>query len=327
MLRSFLMFNFTRFVIIVTLIASITSCSSLGMKNIPVDDLKTKYANDASIFILINDTIIHIRDEGKKDGPVLLLIHGVCASLHTWDEWVSLLKSHFRIIRFDIPGFGLSGQIPSKNYTPEYSVDLLNKAIEQMGIKKLSIAGNSLGGFIAWKFAIAHPDKVEKLILIDSVGYPQEMPWLLKFSTNVFVRPFARIAMPRYFINKAVHEVYGDQSKVTDATVDRYFELSQKEGNRSAWIDVFMVMKDYSQKNDLSKGLTDIKCPIMVMWGTKDIWIPYTTEFPKWQKDLPQAVFKIYEGAGHIPMEEIPEQTAKDAFEFLTGKKFVTAIN
>ncbi|HXK65971.1 MAG: alpha/beta hydrolase [Spirochaetes bacterium] len=319
------MFSVIRGMLFFTLIALTTGCSSLGMRNIPLDELKPKYANDASRFILINDTIIHIRDEGKKDGPVLLLIHGVCASLHTWDGWVEILKDHFRIIRFDIPGFGLSGQIPSNNYTPEYSVDLLNKAIEHMGIKKLSIAGNSLGGFIAWKFAITHPDKVEKLILIDSVGYPQEMPWLLKFSTNIFVRPFARIGMPRYFINKAVHEVYGDQSKVTDAIVDRYFELSQKEGNRSAWIDVFMVMKDYSKRKDLSKGLTDIQCPIMVMWGTKDIWIPYTTEFPKWQKDLPHAVFKVYEGVGHIPMEEIPEQTAKDAFEFLTGKKLFTA--
>lgn len=311
--------------IVFFLISVMVGCSSLGMRNIPVDQLKPKYANEASQFILIDGTLIHIRDEGKKDGPTLLLIHGVCSSLHTWDGWVSILKDYFRIIRFDIPGFGLSGQIPSKNYTPEYSVELLNKAIEQMGIKKLSIAGNSLGGFIAWKFAVAYPDKVEKLILIDSVGYPQEMPWLLKFSTNIFIRPFARIGMPRYFIKKAVHEVYGDQNKVTDAVVDRYFELSQKEGNRSAWIDVFLVMKDYSKREDLSKGLTNIRCPIMIMWGTKDIWIPYTTEFPKWQKDLPHAVFKVYEGAGHIPMEEIPEQTAHDAYEFLTGKKLIKA--
>ncbi len=302
-------------------ILAMIGCASLGMRNIPIEDLKPKYANENSMFFVIDQTSIHIRDEGKKDAPVLLLIHGVCSSLHTWDGWVSVLKDHFRIIRFDIPGFGLSGQIPSKNYTPEYSVELLNKAIEQLGIKKLSIAGNSLGGFIGWKFAVTHPDKVEKLILIDSVGFPQEMPWLLKFSTNIFVRPFARIAMPRYFINKAVHEVYGNQSKVTDEVVDRYFELSQKKGNRSAWIDVFMIMKDYSKREDLAKGLTDIKCPIMVMWGTKDIWIPYTTIFPKWQENLPHAIFKVYDGVGHIPMEEIPEQTAKDAYEFLTGKK------
>ncbi|MGB4267539.1 MAG: alpha/beta hydrolase [Spirochaetota bacterium] len=312
--------------LILIIVLLFSGCTSLGMRSIPTDTLKPKYANQNSYFINIDGTTIHIRDEGKKDAPVLLLIHGVCASLHTWDGWVTLLKDHFRIIRFDIPGFGLSSPIPSKNYTPEYSVELLNKSLQQLGIKKLSIAGNSLGGFIAWKFALTYPDKIEKLILIDSVGYPQEMPWLLKFSTNIFVRPFARIGMPRYFINKAVHEVYGDQSKVTDDIVDRYFELSQKEGNRSAWIDVFMVMKDYSKRKDLSKGITDLKCPIMVMWGTKDIWIPYTTEFPKWQKDLPHAVFKVYEGAGHIPMEEIPEQTAKDAFEFLTGKKFYTAM-
>ncbi len=314
------MFPNIRGMIYVMLFVFTVSCSSLGMKNISVDDLKPKYANDNSRFILIDQTIIHIRDEGKKDKPVLLLIHGVCSSLHTWDGWVSLLKDHFRIIRFDIPGFGLSGQIPSKNYTPEYSVELLYKATELLGIQKFSIAGNSLGGFIAWKFAVAHPDKVEKLILIDSVGYPQDMPWLLKFSTNIFIRPFARIAMPRYFIKKAVYEVYGNQSKVTDTVINRYFELSQKEGNKSAWIDVFMVMKEYSKREDLSKGLTDIQCPIMVMWGTKDVWIPYSTEFPKWKKDLPHAIFKVYDGVGHIPMEEIPEQTARDAFEFLTGK-------
>ncbi len=318
--------NKNKILLCIIIVLLLSGCTSLGMRSIPVDTLKAKYTNEYSHFIDIDGTIIHIRDEGKKNGPVLLLIHGVCSSLHTWDGWVAILKDHFRIIRFDIPGFGLSGQIPSKNYTPEYSVHLLNKSIEHMGIKKLSIAGNSLGGFIAWKFAVKHPDKVEKLILIDSVGYPQEMPWLLKFSTNIFVRPFARVGMPRYFINKAVHEVYGDQSKVTDDTVDRYFELSQKEGNRSAWIDVFLVMKDYSRRKDLSKGITDLQCPIMVMWGTKDIWIPYTTEFPKWQKDLPHALFKVYEGAGHIPMEEIPEQTAKDAYEFLTGKKFFTAM-
>lgn len=319
------MFYCKRTVLLFTLISFMVSCSTLGMKNIPVDILKPKYANDASRFILVDETTIHLRDEGKRSGPVLLLIHGVCSSLHTWDGWVDLLKDHFRIIRFDIPGFGLSGQIPSKNYTPEYSVELLDKALVTLGISKLSIAGNSLGGFIAWKYAVTHPDKVEKLILIDSVGFPQKLPWLLKFSTNFFIRPFARIGMPRYFINKAVHEVYGDKSKVTDAIVDRYFELSQKKGNRSAWIDVFMVMKEYSKKQDLSKGLPDIKCPIMVMWGTRDIWIPYDTEFPKWEKTLSHAIFKVYDGVGHIPMEEIPEQTAKDAFEFLTGKKFSVA--
>lgn len=301
----------------------LTGCSSLGMKNIPIEQLKPKYANQHSHFVTVDGVSIHLRDEGKKDAPVLLLIHGVCSSLHTWDDWVNLLKDHFRIIRFDIPGFGLSSKIPSKNYTPEYSVELLNKSLVQLGITKLSIAGNSLGGFIAWKYAVTYPDKVQKLILIDSVGYPQQMPWLLTFSTNFFVRPFARIGMPRYFINKAVYEVYGDQQKVTQEVLDRYFELSQKEGNRSAWIDVFLVMKKYSKRDDLSSGLRDIRCPIMVMWGTKDIWIPFTTEFPKWQKDLPYATFKVYEGAGHIPMEEIPEQTACDAYEFLIGKKLI----
>ena len=313
--------NYRPLVLLFAFSMLLPGCTSLGMRSIPVDELKKKYASTSSHFIVVDDVAIHYRDEGNKDAPVLLLLHGVCASLHTWDGWVAILKDDYRIIRVDAPGFGLTGPIPSGNYTPEYYVELINKMLEQLSIQKLSIAGNSLGGYMAWQFALKYPQKVEKLILIDSVGFPQEMPWLLKFSTNGLVRPFARSVMPRYFINKAVHEVYGDQSKVTKEVVDRYFELSQREGNKSAWIDIFMVMKEYSKREDLSKGLTDIHCPIMVMWGTKDIWIPYTTEFPKWQKALPYATFKVYEGAGHIPMEEIPEVTAYDATAFLTSKK------
>ncbi len=299
-------------------IAFAAGCTTLGMRTIPLEELKSKYANEHSKFVTIEGTTIHYRDEGK--GPALVLLHGVCASLHTWDGWVKELKEHYRIIRIDNPGFGLTGPLADRKYTPENYVAIFDKFVTTIGLEKFSIAANSLGGYISWNYSLKYPKKVDKLILIDSVGFKQDMPWLLSFAVNPLMRPFSRRMMPRFFINKAVGEVYGDSSKITPETQTRYFELAMREGNKSAWIDIFLEMRKYSSLDSLSDGIKNISHPVLVMWGTKDIWIPYGEIFPKWQKELPNAKFVIYEGVGHIPMEEIPIHSARDAHLFLSGK-------
>ncbi|MBP7584095.1 MAG: alpha/beta hydrolase [Spirochaetes bacterium] len=303
---------------VLLLLGIAAGCSTLGMKTIPMAELKSRYANEQSKFITVEGTAVHYRDEGN--GPVLLLLHGVCASLHTWDGWVNELKPHYRIIRIDNPGFGLTGPPAEKKYTPEHYVHLMDKFVTAMGLTRFSIAANSLGGYISWNYTLKYPQKVDKLILIDSVGYTQEMPFLLKFASFPLIRPFARYMMPRFMIHRAVGEVYGDSSKITQPVRDRYFELAMREGNKDAWVDIFLEMKKRSADPKVSEGIKDISRPTLVMWGNRDIWIPYTTVFPNWKKDLPNASFIVYDGVGHIPMEEIPVQTARDAHNFLSGK-------
>lgn len=257
---------------------------------------------------------LHYRDEGN--GPVLFLLHGVCASLHTWDAWVDELKPHYRIIRIDIPGFGFSSPLEKGEYNPEIGVEIMESFVRKMGVEQFFLAGNSIGGFISWKYALKYPERVKKLILIDPVGYNQDLPWVVKFAGNPFVRPFARRIMPRFFFEMAARQVFGDQSKLTDQIKDRYFELSQSNKNKSAYVDFFMVMRKLCHSDDLPRGINDIKTPLLVMWGTKDRWVPLKY-FHLWKQDFPKATFKSYEGAGHTPMEEIPEQTADDAHAFL----------
>lgn len=307
-----------KIIIVVLLVSFASGCTTLGMRTIPFEDLKSKYANEHSKFITIEGTTIHYRDEGK--GPALVLLHGVCASLHTWDGWVKELKEHYRLIRIDNPGFGLTGPLADGKYTPENYVAMFDKFVTAIGLDKFSIAANSLGGYISWNYCLKHPKKVDKLILIDSVGFKQDMPWLLNLAVNPLVRPFARRMIPRFFINKAVGQVYGDSSKIKDETQTRYFELAMREGNKSAWIDIFLEMRKYSSLDSLSEGIKNIPHPVLVMWGTKDIWIPYGEIFPKWKNELPHAKFIVYEGVGHIPMEEIPHESARDAHLFLSGK-------
>ncbi len=293
-------------------------CTTLGARTIPMEKLKAKYANENSKFVTIDGTTVHYRDEGS--GPPVILLHGVCASLQTWDGWVKELKSRYRLIRIDNPGFGLTGPLAGGKYAPEHYVELLDKFASAMGLEKFSIAANSLGGYISWNYTLTYPKKVDRLILIDSVGYKQEMPGLLKLATNPIMRPITRRMIPRYFINKAVNEVYGDRSKITGKVRDTYFELAMREGNKAAWVDIFMEMKKRSTLDSVSRGITDISRPTLVMWGSKDIWISYEKIFPNWKRDLPKASFIVYEGVGHIPMEEVPVQSARDAHNFLSGK-------
>lgn len=298
-------------------IAGCISCTTMGAVTIPIEELKTKYANSESKFIKINGTDIHYRDEGS--GPVLILLHGVCSSLHTWDGWVNELKSHFRIIRMDCPGFGLTGPPANGVYTPEAFVKALEDFVNAMRLKKFSLAGNSLGGYISWKYTLAHPERVDKLILVDPVGYKQDMPWILSFASNPLIRPVSRRMMPRFLIHMAAREVFGDKTKITRELQDRYFELAMREGNKNAWVEIFTVMKKRAQLESLSEGISSISRPALIIWGTKDEWIPIE-HLESWKRDLPEAKIISYEGAGHTPMEEMPVETARDALKFLAGE-------
>ncbi len=306
------------FILLACMIASTMGCTSLGMNTIPLSKLKEKYADSESKIIQIDDMNIHYKDEGQ--GPVLILLHGVCSSLHTWDGWTERLKDRYRIIRLDIPGFGLTGPAPDKSfYQIDAAVKLFEKLTTAMKLEKFSIAGNSMGGYIAWKYTLKNPDKVEKLILIDSVGFPQPLPWFISFASNPLVRPYARHIMPRFIFDKVVYQVYGDKSKVTKKVKDRYFELAMRDGNKDAMVDVFTEFRKQAKDKNLSRGIKDLKPPTLVMWGTKDALIPFKY-FDNWKKELPTAKFIQYEGAGHIPMEEIPDETARDADMFLSGR-------
>jgi len=305
------------FIIIVSLLAfmGLSGCAWLGMTNIPIDDLKRTYATPYDKYFDYKGMQVRYRDEGA--GPAVVLLHGVCASLETWDGWVPYMKDQYRVIRPDIPGFGLTGPAPEKSlYTRDNAIDFLDAFLKDLNISICAMVGNSLGGYLTWNYALDHPDKVSKIILIDSVGYNQKFPWLISFASNPFIGPIARRMMPRFFFDAATRQVYGDKSKLTPEVQRRYFEHAMREGNKGAYVDVFKELKRRNQSPELPKRIPDIKTPVLIMWGTKDNWIPYT-EMDKWKKDLPAAMFITYPGAGHIPMEEIPEISVKDALAFL----------
>lgn len=278
------------------------------------EKLQVKYLNSESKFINIDGFRVHYRDEGK--GPVLLCLHGIVSSLHTWDGWVDALKNRYRIIRIDVPGWGMTS-LGSFSFKRDDYMIFLKKFVDALGIKKLYLAGNSLGGYLSWNFALDYPKLVKKLILLDPAGYPQKVPGAVKLFTMPIFRTMGTSLTPKFLVLKFVREVYGDKKRICKDVADRYFELLVYGKNRKNCVKIFDELK--FQARFEPSGVNRIKTPTLLMWGEKDIWIPLSI-MERFKKDLPHARVITYPGVGHVPMEEIPDITARDAGIFLSEK-------
>jgi pimeloyl-ACP methyl ester carboxylesterase len=278
--------------------------------------IRTKYQTAASRYVEVDGKYFHYRIEGS--GPTLILLHGVMASLHTWDGWVEQLASKYRIIRLDLPGFGLSDPLTSPDhYSPEHSIEMFDKLRAAFGVERFLLAGNSLGGFLSWFYAAHHPDRVEKLILVDPIAYPQALPGVISFASLPGIGEIARHWAPRVLVEQNVRQVYGDPSAITKATVERYYELLMHETNRSSMVAYFRRIRQFAKDVKIAPVVRKIQTPTLLMWGGKDRWVPPAL-IEKWKRDVKQLEVKVYPSAGHVPMEELPVETARDAHEFFS---------
>lgn len=281
--------------------------------DIPAADVEKKYLLPESKFIEINGMRVHYTDDSREKPEVVVLLHGTASSLHTWQGWAPQLKSAFHLVRVDLPAFGLTGPSPDRKYAIDNYVHFLEKFFAALKIKQITLVGNSLGGHIAWRYAAAHPDDVNKLILIDSLGLlpVNKIPLPIKLARVPLLGKAFKYLSPRFLIKNSLKEVYFDDAKITDTLVDRYQTMALRTGNREAFVDRATQLSE-----DTGAGLEKIKIPTLIMWGKYDAWIPveYAERFRK--RLLLQQVI-IYDNAGHIPQEEIPEQTVADALKFL----------
>ena len=287
-----------------------------GHRDIPLNDLKLKYANSSSSFISVNGMDVHFRDEGDQTDTIpIVLIHGTGASLHTFNAWSDSLKKLHRVIRMDLPAYGLTGPFPDGNYTMAHYTAFLKNFLTALNIKQCVLAGNSLGGEIAWNFTLEQPGMVTKLILIDAAGYPlhsKSVPIAFRLAKVPVINKLLTFITPRFLVRSSVENVYFDSSKVTDLVVERYFELTLRTGNRKAFIDRFRMTNDM-------KAYTTIKYieqPTLLLWGAEDLLIPIENAH-KFHKDLPTSTLVILEHTGHTPMEERPIKSLAPVLDFL----------
>lgn len=287
----------------------------MGLADIPLPTLRARYETAHSRYLNLHGMSVHYADEGE--GPVLILLHGIMASLHTWDGWVEALRGHYRIIRLDLPGFGLTGQHPQRRYHPADYVEFLEAFRSALGIEQFHLAGNSLGGAIAWLYTRHHPQRVDKLVLANPGGYQMPIQSILKLVVHPGAMRAVRHALPRFLITVGVRDVYGNPDLIRAGTIRRYHELFLRPGNRRAMADVAKTLVAMNHHGQLETEIKHLHNPTLLLWGDLDRWIP-PAHVERWQADLPHVEIKVYKGVGHIPMEEIPARSAEDVQSFLT---------
>jgi len=318
---------------------------SMIRPDIPAEKLMDRYTDETSLFLDIDGMQVHLKDEGE--GPVLLLLHGTFASLHTWDPWAEAMKDQYRVLRVDLPGFGITGPQPQGDYSLRASMYLLESIREELGIEEWTLIGNSMGGGLALSYAQLYPDYTDKVVLFNGGRLltnsepsrvesgenetvsdsendePSRSSLVLRALDSPILRNLMSVMTPKFILEASLKEVYGDPDRLQPETVTRYYELLRREGNRQAYINR-REMQQPRRDSDLPElpepvSISDSEVPVLIVWGRLDSWIPVRTGY-RLHEAIPHSELIIYDDLGHIPMEEDPGRTIADVRDFLERK-------
>lgn len=282
-----------------------------------VESLRPRWAPPPSKFVTIDGVLTHMRDEGPRNDPhPIVLIHGTASSLHTWEGWVAALKAQHRVIRFDLPGAGLSGPFRDDDYRIEHFTRFTEDLLDHFGIKHAALAGNSLGGRIAWEIAVARPDLVARLVLVDPRGYAGEAgptPIAVRIAQVPVVGPLIMEHItPRSVIAASIRQAYGEPRKLTSDVLDRYYELLLRDGNRRA-----LILQIQQESYADSYRIKTITVPTLILWGRRDHIVP-VADAERFHNDITGNRLVIFDRLGHVPQEEGPAQSARALEDFLS---------
>ena len=279
--------------------------------------MRAKYGGAPSHYVDVGGGLtMHVRDEGPRDAPVIVLLHGSNADLHTWDAWAKALTPRYRVVRFDQIGHGLTGPNPARRYDAQSMVDATDRLVSRLGITRFTIAGNSMGGGIAWQYAVAHPEKLSGLVLVDAGGAPvdakQSLPIGFRIARTPVLRDLMLYFTPRSVVASSLAHSVENKAVVTDAAIDRYWELLRYPGNRQATIDRFAQPFAPPQPDRVA----GIKVPTLILWGQGDKLLPVSGA--AWfGAHIAGSKVVTYPGIGHLPMEEAADKSAADLMNWL----------
>ncbi len=287
---------------------------------------KTELSSEYGEFLDIEDIKIYVEDlhstdfqpedNGKK---TIIFIHGMGGSTYSWREnKMYIAQSGYRVIAIDLKGFGLSDKGFFSDYSHKEQARLISLVMDKKGIERAVMVGHSMGGSVVTHFAINHPERISRLILVDASI--RENPPLFP---GIFFHfhPIVRIGrhMTRYTINKdnfkdILISAYIKKDVVTDEVVDEYY-------NRFVMGDFdisFFAMSRDTNKNGIGDGLSDINVPTLIIWGENDPWISIEKGYRLNRMMINSQMEKI-NNTGHLPMEENPDVFNQILLGFLSN--------
>jgi pimeloyl-ACP methyl ester carboxylesterase len=300
---------------------------TLKRDDIPYETLASRYESAASRYADLPGGIrMHYRDEGPQDAPVILAIHGFSSSLHTWEPWVALLTTgaeninDYRLISIDLPGHGLTRAPAGYQASIEAYRDLVAEFVRDRELTQFAIAGNSMGGNVAWEYALAHPEQVKALILVDASGWPETRaalandPPIFQLLRNPVAAPLLRDLDNTSLARQGLEASFADPAFVTDAMVTRYVDFSRAPGHRDILLQMTLGFRERNYAT--AERLAALQMPVLIMTGAQDRIVP-PDHAHQFNDAIQVSRLVTYDGKGHLPQEEAPMDSAMDAHEFL----------
>jgi pimeloyl-ACP methyl ester carboxylesterase len=269
------------------------------MKVVDIDD------HPDSQFAAVDGMRIHYKRSGR--GPTVVLLHGSASSLYGVAALAQRLWPSFEVIRPDLPGFGVTGPRPDRDYRVATYAATLARFLDAIGVERCTVAGNSLGGNIAWNLALDHAERLTGVVLINATGYPdKELPAAMRLARNPVIGQLLRRFMPRRAVERSLRQAVGPNSDIVDAAmVDRAHRLWNRPGNRSAFVDFLTT-----DQHDRSAEIARISVPTLVLRSAD-------MDGQHFSRDIAGSIEKVHPDGGHLLPEEDPAWVAEAITEFL----------
>lgn len=294
---------------------------ALKRPDVPYETLAAQYENAASRYVELPGGLrVHYREEGQANGPTLLLIHGFSASLHTWEPWVQRLGDDYRIVSLDLPGHGLTRAPAGYQASIEAYRDVVHEFARIRGLTNFALAGSSMGGNVSWEYALAYPEQVNALILVDASGWEdtradvQEEPQVFKLLRNPTLGPIMIQLDSSRLVRQGLEASFYDPALVDDAMLNRYVQLARAPGHREILLQMTLGFR--ARNYATPERLAALQMPVLILTGDTDRLVP-----PEHAQQFHDAIagsqLVTFQNTGHIPQEEKPDESAAAVREFL----------
>ena len=259
---------------------------------------------------VIDGTRLRIVDSGS--GTAVVFLHGFGASMYSWRETLPpVAAAGYRVIAIDNRGFGFSDK-PAHGYRNADYARLIVALLDSLDISSAVLVGHSMGGAIAAEVALAHPDRVRGLVLIDAAGYGVRWPGVLKAARSRIIGAIVTRFRNRWITARILRSTYADPRKVTEADVDQYYApVPQPDYGRA----LRGVLREF-RFDTLVGRLGGLQTPTLVLWGDADSWIP-VRDGSRLARELPRGAFVVVPSTGHAAAEESPDEVNRLLLGFL----------
>ncbi len=253
-------------------------------------------------------------------GPPILLLHGFAACAYTWRHLIPPLAAAHRVFTLEMKGFGLSDKPADGHYAVSDQADIVAEFIRRQNLNDLVVMGHSMGGGVAlmtyFKLRPEDPGRLQKLVLIDSAGYPQKLPWFIWMAKIPGLNPLAaKLLSPRFAAALVLKKCYYNKDAVTEEQIDTYAYYGSLPGAAAA---VSQTAKQIMPKDieTLTAQYKTITVPVLIIWGKEDEVVPLQVG-ENFKRDIPGAELVVLPRCGHIPLEEEPLATRQVIMDFL----------